>query len=166
MRYLLFALLISCSYKDPRPAATAAEMDFLTKYENILKDEGKFKYISTIFSNGYTIKATGANIMYQKACTPDEALQVFQDRLHHFMKLANSDEKMRENLDPYPLTQDRLRFAMSFWDKEMDRPGRPFVAKITFDGELATLHFKEEDSEALDPVTKEIALEPISQPVL
>lgn len=98
------------------------------------KVDSRLKVIGEAYSEEY--RKAGYNIMCQETLTEEEALPLFRSAVQ----------------------EGAIYMVLSFWDKEMERPGKPYVARMELHKDEIHIFYKSDESEHLSNDVKKVAL--------
>lgn len=113
-------------------ACTRQEKVVFPKHESL-------KMIGLTFSE--TLRKPGSNLICSTPLLEEEALKLFREALPVFATPPN-DEFM----------------ALTFWDKEVNRIGKPYVARLELQKDSIYIYYKCDESEHLE---KEVKIVPL-----
>ena len=153
---LLF--LSGCGKSGPvrHPTEQAANA-FNAKYEkHLAKIEPNLKYLYQDFLWGQKIHKFGGHFMYRGELTAPEAKEMFQKFATDYITESRKSKILEKQLLHSPLPLNDYEFTISFWDKDTERPAKPYLAQLRMKGNTLSLYYKREDSEALEPEPSEM----------
>lgn len=94
----------------------------------------RLKVIGEAYSEEF--QKAGYNIMCQEKLTVEEALPLFRSAVQ----------------------KDAIYMVLSFWDNEMERPAKPYVARMELHKDEIFIYYKAADGEHLSEDVQKVAL--------
>lgn len=142
MKRLVISLLLlaACSQEQGQ---YAKESKFFRSYEKELpkKVDPRLTFLSYLSSEGAPF--AGIRAMATGTLQQDEALSLFTTFVEDY--LVRHERELGE-----PLNLNKTNFSLTFWTKDLDRPGPDFAAQIILKEGKVRLYHKEVASEFLD----------------
>jgi hypothetical protein len=146
---LLF--LSGCGIMGVTNKVSSAEDSFFKRYTISLKKmDRNLRFLGPTVLSGHTIKTFGAHVMYKGNMELENGRALFASLIEQFIKETNGSRALKNYIVPYPLTSNRVEYVLSFWDPDMERPKKPFLAEIRMKDDIVEYLYKQDANEGLE----------------
>lgn len=157
-----------CSYKHVGPKADVAAREALDRTAEQIAKKYRLEFLNSGLGSGlvgYTPCLWALSLVSHDNMTIDQARPIAKDIAQTLLNKIYTDPLFAaycKTAQPRPtactLTDDKVGFRLAFWDADVNRPLKPYLAQIRFaDGKLY-YHYANPQTQALE--------EPIVEPLI